>query len=107
MAQGREGLLDDVTVLAQIFDGRGALAGNYRQDPAPAQLTEVGIAVVSLVAEHGVRSVPWLVEFVCRLQLGEQDAVQPVEDTGLVSPAQPTTAGLPEPNPDSGDTVAS
>ncbi|GGU43613.1 hypothetical protein GCM10010244_82110 [Streptomyces coeruleorubidus] len=52
--QEREGLLHDVTELAQIFDVGGALAGDHRQDATLAQLAAVGVAVVSLVAEQGV-----------------------------------------------------
>ena len=49
-----EGLLDDVTELAQTLDVRAGLAGDDRQDPALAQLPAVGVAVVALVAEQGV-----------------------------------------------------
>jgi hypothetical protein len=37
VAQERECLLDAVAELAQALDARGALAGDHRQDPAPAQ----------------------------------------------------------------------
>lgn len=56
VVQAREGLLDDVAELAQALDVRGALAGDHRQDPAPVQLTPVGVAVVALVTEEGVRT---------------------------------------------------
>jgi hypothetical protein len=46
-----EGLLDDVAEFAQALDVRGALAGDDRQDPAPAQLTPVWVGVVALVTE--------------------------------------------------------
>ncbi len=36
VVQEREGLLDDVAELSQAVDVRGALAGDHRQDPAPA-----------------------------------------------------------------------
>ncbi|ANP49173.1 hypothetical protein AVL59_05865 [Streptomyces griseochromogenes] len=58
MVHEREGLLHDVAELAQSLDVGGALAGDHRQDPALAHFTAVGVAVVSLVAEHGVGSVP-------------------------------------------------
>jgi hypothetical protein len=47
-----EGLLDDVAELAQALDGRGALAGDDRQDPPLAQLSAVGVGVVALVTEE-------------------------------------------------------
>lgn len=43
-----EGLLHDVAELAQVLDVRGALAGDYRQDPAFAQFTADGFRVVCL-----------------------------------------------------------
>lgn len=44
-----EGLLDDVTELAQALDVRDALARDDRQDPAFSQFAAVGIGVVALV----------------------------------------------------------
>ncbi len=54
----REDLLDDIAELRQAPDVGGALAGDHWQDPEPAQFTAVGVAVVALVAEHGVRPAP-------------------------------------------------
>ncbi len=50
-----EGLLDDVAELAQPFDVRAALAGDDRQDPAFAEFAAVGVGVVALVSEEGLR----------------------------------------------------
>lgn len=60
--QERKGLLHDISELAQSLDVRDTLAGDHRHDSTPAQLTAVGIAVVPLVAEHGVGAVPWTAE---------------------------------------------
>lgn len=48
-----EGLLDDVSELAQALDVRRSLAGDDGQDPAVTQLVTVGVGVVALVAEEG------------------------------------------------------
>lgn len=49
-----EGLLHDVSELAQALDVRGALAGNHRQDPALAQLLAVEVGVVPLRARNTI-----------------------------------------------------
>ncbi|MFJ3786255.1 hypothetical protein [Streptomyces sp. NPDC090093] len=54
-----EGLLDDVAEFAQVLDVRGAPAGDDRQDPAFSQFAAVGVRVVALVAEQGLRAVAW------------------------------------------------
>lgn len=57
--QELESLLDDVAELAEVLDVRGALAGDHRQDAAPAQLAPVGVAVVALVAQKCVGAPAW------------------------------------------------
>ncbi len=43
-----EGLLNDVSELAQALDVRRSLAGDDGQDPAVTQLVTVGVGVVAL-----------------------------------------------------------
>ena len=51
-----EGLLDDVAELVRALDVRGSLAGDDWQDAAFPRFMAVGVAVVSLVAQEGVRA---------------------------------------------------
>ncbi|MFF4740872.1 hypothetical protein ACFY2W_34025 [Streptomyces sp. NPDC001262] len=53
LVQEREGLLDEISELAQALDARGTFAGDDRQDAALAQFTAVGVAVVAFVASLG------------------------------------------------------
>lgn len=51
-----EGLLNYVAELAHALDVRGALAGDDGQDTAFAQFIAVGVGVVALVPEQGIRA---------------------------------------------------
>ena len=59
--------------------------------------TGVGSPLFARMWEPSTRARP--VEFAGRVQLGEQDAVQLVEDTGLLPPFQAPPAGLPGAEP--------
>lgn len=73
-----KGLLDEVAELAQAVDVRGALAGDDGQDPALAELSAVGVGVVSFVAEQRLGAAAWT----SGAASNGWDAVRPVQGSG-------------------------